>query len=304
MKKIRAFIPLLKWFDVEFAEKNLKSNTIDWSRTIPFVVLHLGCLAVFWVGASLSAIIAAILLYFIRMFAITGFYHRYFSHRSFKTNRFWQFIFALLAASAAQRGPLWWASHHRHHHRYSDAVQDRHSPRHHGFIWSHMGWFFASENFVTDYKLVADLVKYPELRWLNRFDLVVPLLLAVSLFLAGYFLQQYFPELHTNGWQFLVWGFFISTVLVFHATCSINSLAHQWGKRPFNTADESRNNFWLALITLGEGWHNNHHFYPGSARQGFYWWQIDITFYLLCLLSYTHVIHGLRPNPSKLRTEK
>lgn len=282
-------------FDADTIEKTLVSETFDCWRAIPLLLLHLGCFAVIWVGVSKLAILVAIVSYFGRMFAITGFYHRYFSHKTFKVNRFWQFVFALIGASAAQRGALWWASHHRHHHRHADKEQDPHSPIQHSFIWSHMGWFFSSNSFKTNYAAVSDLAKYPELRWLNRFDTLIPLLYACSLWLLGSLLSDYYPALHTSGTQLVVWGFLIATVFVFHATCSINSLAHRFGTRDFETPDNSRNNLWLALITLGEGWHNNHHFYPNSTRQGFYWWQIDITFYGLWVLSKLGIIHSLRP---------
>jgi fatty-acid desaturase len=213
------------------------------------------------------------------MFAITGFYHRYFSHRAFNTNRFWQFIFAVIGNSSVQRGPLWWAAHHRHHHRYADTEKDIHSPSRHGFIWSHIGWLTSPANFPTKMQFVKDWAKYPELRWINRFDTVIPVLLAVILFLGGNLLQKYTPGLGTNGPQLLIWGFFISSVLLFHGTVTINSFDHMIGSRRYDTPDTSRNNAILALITLGEGWHNNHHHYAISARQGFYWWEIDITYY-------------------------
>lgn len=298
MKYLQWIHPFVNWFDSDFQAVQSSSKKIQWLRILPFIALHLGCFLVFWVGVSATAVIVASVLYFVRMFAITGFYHRYFSHKTFKTNRFWQFVFAFLGASAAQRGPLWWAAHHRLHHRHSDQPADPHSPKQHGFWWSHMGWVLSSHHFVTRYEFVKDLIKYPELRWLNRFDAIVPILLGLFLFFLGNYLNHHYQMLHTNGWQLLVWGFFISTVVVFHATCSINSLSHYWGSRRYSTRDDSRNNFWLALITLGEGWHNNHHYYPGATRQGFCWWQIDITYYLLYLLALLRIVRDLRPAPS------
>ena len=259
------------------------------------MLVHLGCLGVLWVGISKAAVLTAVGLYALRMFCITGFYHRYFSHKTFKTNRFWQFIFAFLGATAGQRGPLWWASHHRYHHQHADTEQDPHSPHHGGFIWSHIGWFFSSDAYSTNDKAVSDLAKFQELRWLNRYDIVAPLFLLISLYGLGEYWHYSAPALQTSGLQLVVWGFFISTVCVFHATSSINSLSHQWGSRDFDTPDDSRNNVWLALITLGEGWHNNHHFYSHSVRQGFLWWQIDLTFYMLWVLSKIGIIHELRP---------
>jgi stearoyl-CoA desaturase (delta-9 desaturase) len=247
------------------------------------------------------ALSVTLVLYLVRMFAITGFYHRYFSHRSFKTSRVGQFIFGLLGASAVQRGPIWWAAHHRHHHVHSDKPDDVHSPVQHGFFWSHMGWFMSHKHFAADLSRVKDLLKYPELRFLDRFDIAVPTILGVGVFLLGVLLKQAAPGLGTNGWQMLVWGFFISTVAVYHGTYTINSLSHVFGRQRYKTGDASRNNVWLAIITLGEGWHNNHHHYPASVRQGFYWWEFDITFYLLKLMSYFGVIWDLKPVPAAVR---
>lgn len=291
---------LIRWIDSyaidDISDKSFRKN-IDWTRTIPFIVLHISMLFVFVVGWSPAAIVTAVILYGLRMFAITAFYHRYFSHKAFKTSRVVQFIFAAIGASAVQRGPLWWAAHHRIHHVNSDNENDEHSPRLHGFLWSHMGWFLARHNFSTRLERISDFAKYPELRFLDRFDILVPIILAVSLYLFGEFLAYYFPETGTNGWQMVVWGFVISTLVLYHITFTINSLAHTFGKRRFRTRDESRNNWILALFTFGEGWHNNHHFYPGSARQGFHWWEIDISYYLLCLLKMTGLIWDLRPVP-------
>ncbi len=273
---------------------------IDWARTVPFMALHLACFAVVVVGWSPFAVGVAVALYALRMFAITGFYHRYFSHRAFRTSRGMQFLFALLGAAAVQRGPLWWASHHRHHHANSDNASDQHSPQQHGFLWSHIGWFLSRANFATRGELVRDLARYPELRFLDRFDIVVPLALAAGLLATGEWLAAVAPGLGTDGWQLLVWGFAISTVVLYHATFTINSLAHRIGRRRYATNDTSRNNWLLALLTFGEGWHNNHHHYPGAARQGFRWWEVDLTYYALCVLRSCGLIWDLRPVPARL----
>lgn len=280
---------IYQWFD-SGSKDNLDQEDlliVNWIRVIPFLLIHVGCLAVFFVGISKTSIIVAVSLYFVRMLGITAFYHRYFSHRAFKTTRVWQFIFALIGASAAQRGPLWWASHHRHHHLYSDKKEDKHSPHHQGFWWSHMLRFMSSSNFKADYNKVHDLRQYQELVYLDRFDMLIPVLLIISLYFLG-------------GIELVVWGFFISTVCVFHSTFSINSLAHKFGTKRYNNADESRNNFWLAIITLGEGWHNNHHHFPGSCKQGFYWWEVDITYYFLKLLAILGIISNLKYIPEEL----
>ncbi len=274
-------------------------NKINFIRVSPFILLHLACILVFWAGWSPFALLFCLGFYLIRMFAITGFYHRYFSHKTFKTNRFWQFMFALLGASCVQRGALWWAAHHRHHHRHSDTEEDFHTPKK-GFLWSHVGWICSNGAYPTKYELIQDFAKYKELVFLNKFDSLVPILTGSIIFFLGYGLEVYFPGLGTNGFQLLIWGFFISSVLLFHGTVTINSLSHIWGKRRFKTNDDSRNNFVLSLITLGEGWHNNHHYYPGTVRQGFYWWELDPTYYGLRALAALGIIYDLRPVPKKI----
>jgi stearoyl-CoA desaturase (delta-9 desaturase) len=253
------------------------------------------------VGVSRIALVTTVLLYAVRMFAITAFYHRYFSHRAFKTSRAAQFLFALLGASAVQRGPLWWAAHHRQHHAHSDRQDDPHSPGLRGFLWAHTGWFLATCNFSTRQDLIRDFRKFPELRFIDRFDVLAPIALAGGLFLLGSVLERYYPGLNTSGTQLVVWGLCVSTVLLYHATFSVNSLAHRVGSRRYATRDESRNNWAVALLTLGEGWHNNHHYYPSSARQGFFWWEIDATFYALRALRAMGLIWDLRVVPLTVR---
>ena len=304
----RAVSAFVQWFDADYtpdgAEKmRAEPDKVDWMRCIPFIILHAGCFAVLWVGVSPFAVWTAVALYFVRMFAVTGIYHRYFSHKTYSTSRFGQFLLALWGATTVQRGALWWAFHHRHHHQHSDEEEDAHSPHVHGFWWSHIGWITSRRNFPTDYSKVKDLAKYPELVWLNRFDTVVPFLFAIAIFCIGWWLEVAFPQLGTNGWQLLVWGFFISTTALFHGTSCINSMAHLMGRRRFNTTDDSRNSFILALICLGEGWHNNHHRYQSATRNGFYWWEIDITYYGLKVLSWTGLIWGLKPVPKAIFEE-
>ena len=292
---------LLRWFDTS-AEVPLgeRADRIDWLRALPFIAMHLACLAVIWVGFSWFAVGAAVVLYAVRMFALTGFYHRYFSHKAFRTSRGVQFVFAAIGATCVQRGPLWWAAHHRHHHRHTDTPADPHSPSQHGFWWSHMGWFLTPRGFRTNWEAIPDLRKFPELRLLDRFDILLPVLLAVGLYQLGEWLQRAHPALGTNGPQLLVWGFFLSTIVLFHATVTINSLAHVFGSRRFDTRDDSRNNWLLALITFGEGWHNNHHHFPGSARQGFRWWEVDFTWYGLKAMSWLGLVSDLKPVPAGL----
>jgi len=292
---------LMCWFDGHEDARlvlDKESKQMDRVRTIPFFALHVVVFTVIWVGWSPIAVATAIFLYVIRMFAITGFYHRYFSHRTFRTSRVIQFAFAIIGASAAQRGPLWWAANHRVHHAHPDQPADVHSPVHHGLWWSHMGWFLAQNQLATKFARIKDFACYPELRFLNRYDVLVPIFLAVGVFLFGVWLGSAYPTLGTDGWQMLVWGFVISTVALWHGTFTINSLSHRFGSRRYNTADNSRNNVWLALLTMGEGWHNNHHKYSSSTRQGFRWWEIDITYYLLRGLQICGLIWDIRPVPA------
>ena len=288
---------LRAWFDTAAAPAANDADRIDWLRAAPFIGLHLACLGVIWVGVSTTAVVVAAVLYALRMFALTAFYHRYFSHRTFRTSRAVQFVFAVIGAACVQRGPLWWAAHHRHHHRHADTASDPHAPGVHGFLWSHAGWFLTPRAFATDLSRVRDLAVFPELRWLDRYDSAVPVALAAALYGLGWALQRWAPGLETSGPQLLVWGFAISTVVLFHATVTINSLAHRFGSRRFDTADDSRNNVWLALLTFGEGWHNNHHFFPGTARQGFRWWELDLSWYGLRLLALCGLVRDLKPVP-------
>lgn len=270
---------------------------LDWLRIVPFVGLHLGCMLVFEVGVSASAVALAVALYLLRMFFITAFYHRYFSHRAFRTGRITQFIMGVLGATAGQRGPMWWAAHHREHHLTADTGDDPHSPRHRGVWFSHTLWFLTRGSFRIQEERVKDWMAYRELRLLEKLDWVPFALLGAGCYALGSFLEARYPQLDTSGEQMFVWGFFVSTVLLYHATYSINSVAHRFGKRRYPTKDESRNNFWLALITLGEGWHNNHHYYPISARQGFRWWELDISYLGLKLLELVGLVGDLRPVP-------
>ena len=295
-----------RWFDSgEQAAAGCEgpdAERIDWLRVVPFLGLHVACLGVLAVGVSAVAVWTAVGLFALRMFAITAFYHRYFSHRAFKTSRALQLIFALLGTSAVQRGPLWWAAHHRVHHRESDTENDTHSPRQ-GMLHAHVGWFLTRKAYPTRIEQVPDLARFPELRWVDRYDVLMPVLLAVALLLTGIALEAWAPGLGTSGAQMVVWGFCISTVALYHATFTINSLAHRFGSRRYETGDDSRNNLWLALLTFGEGWHNNHHRFPGAARQGFRWYEVDLSWYLLWLMSRVGLVWDLRGVPQRVREE-
>jgi stearoyl-CoA desaturase (delta-9 desaturase) len=261
------------------------TSDIMYPSAIPFVLVHLACLGAIWTGVTLEAAAIAIGLYWLRIFAIGAGYHRYFSHRAYETSRAFQLVLAVMSQSTAQKSVLWWAANHRDHHLHSDTELDVHSPRHFGFLYSHVGWIFARRHSETNLTRVADLARYPELMWLHRYDLAPSIALAVGCFLLA-------------GWPGLVVGFFWSTVAVYHGTFCINSLAHVVGRKRYITGDDSRNNWLLAIFTMGEGWHNNHHAFQSSARQGFFWWEYDPTFYLLKLLERLGLIWKLKlPTP-------
>lgn len=261
---------------------------ISWVKSIPFFAVHAMCLFAFYTGVTWKLVLVCIGLYYLRMWAITAAYHRYFSHRSFKTSRAFQFILALIATTSAQKGVLWWAAHHRHHHRESDQEADVHSPTLRGFWWSHVGWILCTKYEDTRFESIKDFAQYPELRFLNRFHLLPPIALGVLLFVLG-------------GFPMLVWGLFISTVVLWHGTFTINSLSHVFGSRRYKTTDTSRNNFLLALITCGEGWHNNHHYHQNTANQGWFWWEIDLTYYSLKVLSWLGLVWDLRVPSEKVK---
>ena len=300
-----ALTSVRRWLDSWAGETARDGDrSIDWLRVVPFLLLHAGVALVLLVGWSPVAVAAAAAGYALRMFAITAFYHRYFSHRAFRTSRAMQLLFALLGASAVQRGPLWWAAHHRRHHRHSDEAPDAHSPELDGFWWSHVGWLLARENYRTRLEEVRDLARFPELRFLDRFDALVPLASIAASYALGAALARFAPDLGTDGPQMLVWGFVVSTVALYHGTFAINSIAHRFGTRPYATRDQSRNNALLALLTLGEGWHNNHHRYPGAARQGFRWWELDLSWLGLRALAALGLVWDLKPVPERVRAER
>lgn len=285
-------------------EKEKKLALTDLSTSGPIIFMHVAAIVtVIMSGFSWIALAMCVAMYVVRMFAITGGYHRYFSHRSFKTSRAFQFVLGYLGACSAQMGPLWWATNHRHHHRYSDMEEDIHSPARNGIFWAHIGWILSDCYLKTDEKSVRDLYKYPELRFIDKYHYLVSISFAVFTFYLGKTLAFFWPELGTSGFQMLAWAFFLSTVFLYHGTFTINSLAHVIGSRRFNTKDDSKNHLGLALITLGEGWHNNHHRYPGSEKQGFYWWEIDITHYTLKFLSWFGIVWDLKVPPKSIYQE-
>jgi stearoyl-CoA desaturase (delta-9 desaturase) len=266
-------------------------DDIVYPSAVPFICMHLACLGAIWTGITAEAVAIAVFLYWVRIFAIGAGYHRYFSHRAYSTSRAFQLVLAVLAQSTSQKSVLWWAAKHRHHHRHSDTEEDLHSPRHSGLLYSHVGWIFSRRQDTFDAATVEDLSRFPELRWLHRHERLPALVLAGVCYLVG-------------GSAGLIIGFFWSTVLVYHATFAINSLAHVSGTVRYVTGDDSRNNWLLAVMTMGEGWHNNHHAYQSSARQGFRSWEIDVTFYVLKLLSAIGLVWNVKTPPEAVVTNR
>jgi stearoyl-CoA desaturase (Delta-9 desaturase) len=264
-----------------------KANDSQRPNPVPFYIVHACALFALLTGVAASDLWLMLAMYLALMFGVTGGYHRYFAHKSFKTSRVFQFVLAFLAQASAQRGVLWWAAHHRAHHRFSDTGRDLHSPVRKGFLHAHFGWIIDPANHDTDYGGIADFARYPELVWLNRNPFVPPVVAGLVAFLIG-------------GWSGLVVGYLWALIACWHATFCINSLAHVHGRQRFVTGDHSRNNWVLAIFTLGEGWHNNHHAFPSSARQGFRWWEIDITYMVLKGLSLVGLVRDLRPPPREL----
>lgn len=271
---------------------------IEWLRTAPFWLFHLVPLAAIWTGVHWSAWIICVALYYARVFFLTGGYHRYFSHRTYQMGRGMQFLMALGGATAVQRGALWWAAHHRHHHKYSDQPEDVHSPKR-GFMWSHMQWFLSSKHFDVQWDLIPDFKDNKELRWLNKHEFMPGIALSVLVFLLGWLITG---TLMGAAGVCLI-GFFLSTILLWHGTFTVNSLAHVFGRRRFATRDTSRNNLFIALLTGGEGWHNNHHHYQASCRQGFYWYEIDTTYYVLKGLERVGLVRNLRQAPDRVKNK-
>jgi stearoyl-CoA desaturase (Delta-9 desaturase) len=262
----------------------LGRSLAQWFNAVGITLIHVGTAYAFWRGGNAKLVTMAALFYLVRMFAVTGVYHRYFAHRAYKTSRVFQFLLALLGTSATQKGPLWWAAAHRVHHKYSDTPQDVHSPGQRGFWYSHMGWWLGRDHEETQWKQIKDFASYPELVFLEKGHLL------------GVFACMGLATL-MGGFDGFLWGYVVSTCFLLHGTFTINSLAHVFGSRRYETTDTSRNNFWLALITMGEGWHNNHHHHMNSANQGFFWWEIDVTYYILKGLESIGLIWDVKKAP-------
>ena len=280
-----------------FSEPPTVGAKVEWFRCVPYIFIHGLVILAFLYPFVWPCLLICVLSYSVRMFAITAFYHRYFSHRAFKTNRIVQFLGGFIACCSAQRGPLWWAAHHRRHHRHSDTEKDMHSPKTNSLFWSHTLWFMTDYAVPTFLKEIPDWLKFPELRFINRYDWIPVVIWATGCYLLGEW--AWFNSLTgMTGMMTFIWGFIVPTILLYHGTFAVNSLTHLWGKKRFDTGDDSRNNSLVALFTFGEGWHNNHHFFPGSARQGFFKGEYDLTYIGLRILSLLGLVRDLRPVPA------
>lgn len=256
---------------------------------IAFSAMHLACLAIFFVNYNITALLVFLITFSMRTFALTAGYHRYFSHKAFQTSRVFQFILALVGTWASQKGPLWWSGHHRYHHIHSDKETDMHSPKN-GVFQAHVGWVFEARSDEVDPKFIKDWIKYPEIVWLDKYAHESFALYLVGLFILGSCISYFYPALETSGLAFVFWGGILSTVLLYHTTFSVNSICHIFGSRDYQTTDNSRNNWLVALITFGEGWHNNHHKFAYSIRNNLKFWQIDITYMILCVLKKFRIV--------------
>ncbi len=277
-------------------------NQASLKQELVFLAVHLVPIAAFWTTVTWFDWTVCGALYFIRMFFITGAYHRYFSHRTYKTSRWFQFFLAFMAQTSLQKGALWWAAHHREHHRHSDTPEDPHSMKLYGFWYSHIGWIAGPDYKETRIGLIQDFARFKELVWLNKYHYVPGVVMGTLVTMLGGIVNgNGIQDMFSHGLSTLFVGFFLSTVILYNGTFLINSLMHYIGSQRYKTGDESRNSLILALVTLGEGWHNNHHYYPSATRNGFFWWEIDITYYVLKTFSWLGLIWDLNPVPHHVK---
>ncbi len=260
------------------------NKKINWPITIVLVGLHLGALAALFMF-NWHALLAAVLLYYIGVgLGISMGYHRLHTHRSYKLPLWVEYFLAICGTLTLEGGPIFWVATHRIHHQYSDKPGDPHSPRD-GAWWAHVGWLLVGESKHSNTKLMSkyapDLAKDPFYVWLNNYHWVMILVLAAILYAIG-------------GLPMMLWGTCLRIVVGLHATWLVNSATHLWGGRRFETRDDSRNNLWVALISFGEGWHNNHHAHPTSARHGLAWYELDLTWIQICVLKFLGIAKSIR----------
>ena len=254
--------------------RKMFSKSNDWVVFGWIAFMHLGCLAAFSTFSWKALGVTLFLWWFTGCLGITLGYHRFFTHRSFSTPKPVQYFLAVCGSLAGEAGPIAWVAAHRYHHTYSDTDKDPHSPLK-GFLWAHMSWLFGREDFLADFdsykRYTPDMANDKFLVWLDKWHIVPSFILAGILYAMG-------------GWPFVVWGIFVRSVIVYHVTWFVNSASHMWGYRSYKTTDDSRNNWWVAILAFGEGWHNNHHAFQRSARHGFRWWEVDVTYRMIQLL--------------------
>ena len=254
---------------------------------LPLILVHLSLIGLFYVPFTWTGLILFFVMTRITGLGVTVGFHRYFSHHAFKTSRWFQFVLGVFGCTALQKGPLWWVAHHREHHRHSDTVNDVHSPVVDGFWYGHVGWLFARDLMHPSHECMKDLTKFPELLWLDRLWMVPGILAAAACYAI-------------DGGSGLLWGFSLSTVAIFQFTFAVNSVGHRWGPQRFNTGEGSRNNWFLGYVAMGDGWHNNHHRSPTSARHGLAWYELDIAYMMICNLKRVGLIWGVRQPPASV----
>jgi fatty-acid desaturase len=246
-----------------------KDTSINWLTTMFMVIFHIGAIAALFMF-SWKALFVGLFFYWVAgSLGIGMCYHRLLTHRGYKCPKWVEYFLTVCATLALEGGPIFWVATHRVHHQLSDKPGDPHSPRDGGF-WAHMGWILTGKTF---HNKSVDLLAYvPDLRK-NKFHLWISEYHWVPMVVLGFVL------LAIGGWRFVMWGIFLRTVLLLHATWFVNSATHMWGSKRFTTTDDSRNLWWVAYISFGEGWHNNHHAHPQSARHGLAWYEIDLNWY-------------------------
>ena len=260
---------------------------------VVFWVVQCSAFLIFFISFSWTFLALWAVSHFLRAIGLTLAFHRYFAHRSFQMNRTARFVWSFIGTAAMQKGPLWWAGHHVNHHRYADRDGDPHSPMVSGIYYAHIGWFLNDarhDRLEASNPVMRDFSKAPEIVWLNKNFWAPPLLLAIAMFLIG-------------GMPWLIWGFCVPTMTLAHATFAINTVNHMFGSRRFDTIDESRNNLVTAFFAVGEGWHNNHHRYQRSARNGFYWWEFDPTWYVIRLMQMIGLVWDVKTVPHRIYEE-
>lgn len=277
--------------------------TLSKANIVRISIFHSCAFLVFFVGVSPIAFAAFLFFFVVRTFGVAAGYHRYFSHRSFETSRWFQFVLAFLGASSGQKGPLSWATSHRIHHRYSDTPKDPHTPKR-GFLYGYIGWLLPSDALHTDKKLTADFDPYPEIAWINTYYNIAPVSLALFCAGLGTYLKLHHPELQTSGLQLFTWGFVMSGILCLHGTLLINTLGHMSPEKSPRTNDHSRNVAFLLPVTLGECWHHNHHSSPTSANCGFKWWQVDFIYLGIVILGKLGIVYNIHNFAAKNKTSQ